>query len=170
MSYGKNGKAEKNRIAVGSRFLSAIVLQRALHDGPLEGWLAARRSLNDCARAGRPWGEGDHIVEEVAREVVSQIPNWLVLVLVASFGATLAAAILITTWVLARRLKRIKGCPVIAEFEWPMGAACQPGGGADADVDQVGRDPLPSGHTSRRLGGGTKCADGTVVVEQDPWP
>ena len=37
-------------------------------------------------------------------------------------------------------------------------------------VDQVGRDALSSGHTSRRWGVGIKRVDGTVVVEPDPWP
>jgi len=37
-------------------------------------------------------------------------------------------------------------------------------------VDQISRDQLPSGHTSRRWGVGIKRADGTVVVEPDPWP
>ena len=37
-------------------------------------------------------------------------------------------------------------------------------------VDQISRDQLPSGHTSRRWGVGNKRADGAVVVEPDPWP
>jgi hypothetical protein len=31
------------------------------------------------------------------------------------------------------------------------------------------RDPLPSGHTSRRWGVGIKRSDGSVVFEADPW-
>jgi hypothetical protein len=37
-------------------------------------------------------------------------------------------------------------------------------------VDQVGRDGLSSGHTSRRWGVGIKSPDGTVAIEPDPWP
>jgi hypothetical protein len=37
-------------------------------------------------------------------------------------------------------------------------------------IDQLERDPLPSGHTSRRWGVGIKRADGSVVLEPDPWP
>jgi hypothetical protein len=36
-------------------------------------------------------------------------------------------------------------------------------------VDQIERDPLPSGHTSRRRGIGIERADGTVVLDPDPW-
>jgi hypothetical protein len=36
-------------------------------------------------------------------------------------------------------------------------------------VDEISRDTLPSGHTRRRWGVGIKHADGTVVVEPDPW-
>ncbi len=36
-------------------------------------------------------------------------------------------------------------------------------------IDQIERSPLPSSHTSRRWGVGIKGADGTVVVEPDPW-
>ena len=36
-------------------------------------------------------------------------------------------------------------------------------------VDEISADPLPSGHTSRRWGVGIKRADGTVVIEPDPW-
>jgi hypothetical protein len=36
-------------------------------------------------------------------------------------------------------------------------------------VDQIERDPLPSGHTSRRFGVAIKRQDGSVVVEPDPW-
>ena len=37
-------------------------------------------------------------------------------------------------------------------------------------VDEIGADPLPSGHTSRRFGVGIKRGDGSVVREPDPWP
>jgi hypothetical protein len=37
-------------------------------------------------------------------------------------------------------------------------------------IDEITRDPLPSGHTSRRWGVGNKWADGTVVIERDPSP
>jgi hypothetical protein len=56
-------------------------------------------------------------MREVVTEVVSQVPHWLVDMLVVSFVVTVAAAILMTVWVLARRLKRIKGGPVIVDFE-----------------------------------------------------
>jgi hypothetical protein len=35
-------------------------------------------------------------------------------------------------------------------------------------VDELGADPLPSGHTSSRWGVGFKRADGTVVIAPDP--
>jgi hypothetical protein len=34
---------------------------------------------------------------------------------------------------------------------------------------QIEREPLPSGHTSRRWGVGLKMPDGSVVIERDPW-
>ena len=37
-------------------------------------------------------------------------------------------------------------------------------------VDEISRDPLPSGHTGRRWGVGIKRNDGTVTLEPDPWP
>jgi hypothetical protein len=37
------------------------------------------------------------------------------------------------------------------------------------DIDEITRDALPSGHTSRRWGVGIKRADGSVVIERDPW-
>jgi hypothetical protein len=36
-------------------------------------------------------------------------------------------------------------------------------------IDEISRDPLPSGHTSRRWGVGIKKADGSVVLEPDRW-
>jgi hypothetical protein len=36
-------------------------------------------------------------------------------------------------------------------------------------ADQIERDPLPSGHTSRRWGVAIKRQDGSVVLEPDPW-
>jgi hypothetical protein len=36
-------------------------------------------------------------------------------------------------------------------------------------IDQIERDPLRSGHTSRRWGVGIKKQDGSIVVERDPW-
>jgi hypothetical protein len=36
-------------------------------------------------------------------------------------------------------------------------------------VDEINRDPLPSGHTSRGRGVGIKCDNGSVVIEADPW-
>jgi hypothetical protein len=36
-------------------------------------------------------------------------------------------------------------------------------------IDEITRDPLPSGHTSRRWGVGIKKADGSVMLEPDPW-
>ncbi len=37
-------------------------------------------------------------------------------------------------------------------------------------IDQLSFVPLPSGRTSRRWGIAIKYADGTVVIEPDPWP
>jgi hypothetical protein len=37
------------------------------------------------------------------------------------------------------------------------------------DVDQIERDPLPSGNTSRRWGVAIKRQDGSVLVGADPW-
>jgi hypothetical protein len=36
-------------------------------------------------------------------------------------------------------------------------------------VDQIERDPLPSGHTSRRWGVAIERKDGSVAIERDPW-
>jgi hypothetical protein len=36
-------------------------------------------------------------------------------------------------------------------------------------VDEISRDPLPSGHTSRRWGVEIKQTDESVVIEPDPW-
>jgi hypothetical protein len=36
-------------------------------------------------------------------------------------------------------------------------------------VDQIERDPLPSGRTARRWGVGIKRPDGSVELEPDPW-
>jgi hypothetical protein len=36
-------------------------------------------------------------------------------------------------------------------------------------VDRIARDPLPSGHTSRRWGVALKMPDGSVVIERDTW-
>jgi hypothetical protein len=36
-------------------------------------------------------------------------------------------------------------------------------------IDEISRNPLPSGHTSKRWGIGIKKADGSVVLECDPW-
>jgi hypothetical protein len=35
-------------------------------------------------------------------------------------------------------------------------------------IDQIERDPLPSGHTSRRWEVAVKRRDGSVVIESDP--
>jgi hypothetical protein len=37
-------------------------------------------------------------------------------------------------------------------------------------IEEITRDPLPPGHTSRRWGAGAKWADGTIVIERDPSP
>jgi hypothetical protein len=37
-------------------------------------------------------------------------------------------------------------------------------------VDEISSDPLPSGHTSRRLGVGIKRPDWAVTLDPDPWP
>ncbi len=34
---------------------------------------------------------------------------------------------------------------------------------------EISRDPLASGHTSRRWGAGIKRDDGSVAIEHDPW-
>jgi hypothetical protein len=44
---------------------------------------------------------------------------------------------------------------------------CRPG---RYHIDQIERDPLPCGHTSRRWGVGIKNRDGSVDLEPDPWP
>jgi len=36
-------------------------------------------------------------------------------------------------------------------------------------VDETSTKPLPSGHTARRCGVGIKRADGSIVMEPDPW-
>jgi hypothetical protein len=36
-------------------------------------------------------------------------------------------------------------------------------------VDELPAKPFPSGHTARRWGVGIKRADGSVVIEPDPW-
>ena len=38
------------------------------------------------------------------------------------------------------------------------------------DVDEIGADPLPSGHTSRRWGVVIKWRDGAVFLEPDQRP
>jgi hypothetical protein len=38
------------------------------------------------------------------------------------------------------------------------------------DVDEISADPLPSGHTSRRLGIVIKWRDGAAFLEPDPQP
>jgi hypothetical protein len=38
------------------------------------------------------------------------------------------------------------------------------------DIDEITRDLLPAGHSSRRWGVCIKRADGSVVLECDPWP
>ena len=37
-------------------------------------------------------------------------------------------------------------------------------------VDEVGSDPLASGHTSRKWGTVIVTPDGTVVIDRDPLP
>jgi hypothetical protein len=37
-------------------------------------------------------------------------------------------------------------------------------------IDQIEREPLPSGHTSRRWGIGVKRDDGSAEIEPDPLP
>jgi hypothetical protein len=48
----------------------------------------------------------------------------------------------------------------------PAIRASQPG---RSHIDEISRDPLPSGHTTRRRGVGIKEADGSVMLEPDPW-
>jgi hypothetical protein len=36
-------------------------------------------------------------------------------------------------------------------------------------VDEISRDHLSSGHTSRRCGVAIKSADGSVAIEPDQW-
>jgi hypothetical protein len=38
------------------------------------------------------------------------------------------------------------------------------------DVDEIGCDPLPCGHTSQRLGVVITRPGETVKVDRDPWP
>jgi hypothetical protein len=37
-------------------------------------------------------------------------------------------------------------------------------------IDELPANPFPSGHTARHWGVGIKRADGSVVLERDPWP
>ncbi len=37
-------------------------------------------------------------------------------------------------------------------------------------IHELGADPLPSGHRSRRWGAGRKVREGAVAIEPDPWP
>jgi hypothetical protein len=37
-------------------------------------------------------------------------------------------------------------------------------------IDQIERDPLPSGHKSRRWGDRIKRQEGSIVIEPDHWP
>jgi hypothetical protein len=37
------------------------------------------------------------------------------------------------------------------------------------DIDEIGRDSLPSGYIARRWGSGTKQPDGSVLIEPDLW-
>jgi hypothetical protein len=37
-------------------------------------------------------------------------------------------------------------------------------------VDEIGSEPLPSGHTSRRLGTVVERHDGQCTLDPDPWP
>jgi hypothetical protein len=37
------------------------------------------------------------------------------------------------------------------------------------NIDQIERNPVPSGHTSRRWGVAIKRQDGSVVIERDSW-
>jgi hypothetical protein len=37
-------------------------------------------------------------------------------------------------------------------------------------VDEITAEPLTSGHTSRRWGGGINRLDGEVTLDPDPWP
>jgi hypothetical protein len=36
-------------------------------------------------------------------------------------------------------------------------------------IDEIGADPLPSGHTSRRWGTASRRSDGAVTLDPDPW-
>jgi hypothetical protein len=47
-----------------------------------------------------------------------------------------------------------------------MSASRKPG---RSHIDEISAAPLPSGHTSRRCSVGIKLADGSVVIEPDPW-
>ncbi len=48
-------------------------------------------------------------------------------------------------------------------------AIVRAGGPGRYHIDQIGADPLPSGHTARRWGVIVKRGDGTVRAEPDPW-
>ena len=47
--------------------------------------------------------------------------------------------------------------------------AVQAGKPGSYHIDEIGSDPLPSGHTSRRWGTTIKHPDMTVAIEPDPW-
>lgn len=103
---------------------------------------------------------------EIVREVVSQVPNWLVVVLVVSFVVTVAAAILMTVWLLAPRLKRIKSGPFVVDFE---GVARPPDGPPQA-AHSVAKKACPivkagakSHHVSRPAARPASYNDSTAV-------
>jgi hypothetical protein len=49
------------------------------------------------------------------------------------------------------------------------GAIRADGPGCD-HIDEIGPEPLPSGHTSRGWGTAIKHPDGAVTLDPDPWP
>jgi hypothetical protein len=55
--------------------------------------------------------------------------------------------------------------PTVEQFE-PVNRNAEPG---PYHVDETSTKPVPSGHTARRCGIGTKRADGSVEIEPDPW-
>jgi hypothetical protein len=50
-----------------------------------------------------------------------------------------------------------------------LGPAIQASKPGRYHIDEISRDLLPSGHTSRRWGIGIKSTYGSVMLEPDPW-
>jgi hypothetical protein len=61
---------------------------------------------------------------------------------------------------------RVVDVDTLDEIETVIGRA-EPG---RYHIDEITRDPLPAGHTSRCWGICIKRADGSLVLECEPWP